>query len=438
LSTFLPDVREKFIYSLAWKKLTPGVGMRKWIVLLVVLLFLSTILATSLEASAAPVSYQRVVVRVSPVANYDLVKSQVAGLSKSLGGGLVSEIPEIRAIVVSVPASGVSYLSRINGVLAVEVDKPARAHGEVQWNIYMVNAPNVWSSYSPSYGNAAYGYHSTIRVAVVDTGIDYTHPDLYGAVTWCVVSLNNGATFYKGTTLSRCSDNNGHGTHVAGIIAARLNGQGVAGVAPKALLYAIKVLDASGSGYVSDIAKGIIEATKGPDGVPGTSDDADVISMSLGSPSDSTTLHDAVKYAYNYGVVLVAAAGNEGASSPDYPAAYAEVIAVGAVDSNGNVPSWSNRYPDVVAPGVNILSTYPGGKYAYMSGTSMATPHVSAIAALIQALRLAAGKPKLTPSQMYYVLAYTAVDLGGYGYDPLYGYGLVDAKAAVDYALYYM
>jgi subtilisin family serine protease len=397
---------------------------------------LSTILATSLEASAAPVSYQRVIVRVSPVADYNLVKSQVIGLSKRLGGDLVSEIPEIRAIVVSVPSSGVSYLSKIKGVITVEVDKPAKAHGEVQWNINMVNAPQVWSSYSSSYGNAAYGYYSTIRVAVVDTGIDYTHPDLYGAVTWCVVSLNNGATFYRGTNLTKCYDNNGHGTHVAGIIAARLNGQGVAGVAPKALLYAIKVLSASGSGYVSDIAKGIIEATKGPDGTPGTSDDADVISMSLGSSSDSTTLHDAVKYAYNYGVVLVAAAGNEGASSPDYPAAYAEVIAVGAVDSNGNVPSWSNMYPDVVAPGVNILSTYPGGKYATLSGTSMATPHVSAIAALIQALRLAAGKPKLTPSQMYDVLTSTAVDLSGNGYDPDYGYGLVDAKAAVDYALH--
>ncbi len=411
--------------------------MKKWLVALVVVMFLTTILLSA-ETAAAPATVERVIVRVSPSANYALVKAKVLDASRRLGGALVSEIPEIRAVVLAVPSSAKAAIARISGVLLVEEDKPAKLHGEVQWNVNMVNAPKVWSAYSPYYGNAAYGYYSTVRVAVVDTGIDYKHPDLNGAVTWCVVSLNNGATFYKGTDLSKCSDPNGHGTHVAGIIAARLNGAGVAGVAPKALLYAIRVLSASGSGYVSDIAKGIIEATKGPDGAAGTSDDADVISMSLGSSSDSTTLHDAVKYAYSYGVVLVAASGNEGASYPDYPAAYPEVLAVGAVDSNGKVPSWSNRYPDVAAPGVNILSTYPGGKYAYMSGTSMATPHVSAIAALIQALRLAAGKAKLAPSKVYYAIEYTAYNPTGYSYDPLYGYGIVDAKAAVDYALYYM
>jgi len=210
----------------------------------------------------------------------------------------------------------------------------------------------------------------------------------------------------NGTDLSKCDDRNGHGTHVAGIIAARLNGFGVAGVAPKAVLYTVKVLSAGGNGYVSDVAKGIIEATKGPDGKPGTDDDADVISMSLGGP-DSQTLHNAVEYAYNYSVTLVAAAGNEGASSPSCPACYPEVIAVGAIDSSGNVPSWSNKNPTVVAPGVDILSTYPGGKYAYMSGTSMACPHVSATAALIQALRLAAHLRKLTPSEVKGVIAST-------------------------------
>jgi len=238
----------------------------------------------------------------------------------------------------------------------------------------------------------------------------------------------------NGTDLSKCDDRNGHGTHVAGIIAARLNGFGVAGVAPKAVLYTVKVLSAGGNGYVSDVAKGIIEATKGPDGKPGTDDDADVISMSLGGP-DSQTLHNAVEYAYNYSVTLVAAAGNEGASSPSCPACYPEVIAVGAIDSSGNVPSWSNKNPTVVAPGVNILSTYPGGKYAYMSGTSMACPHVSATAALIQALRLAAHLRKLTPSEVKGVIASTAIDLGPQSYDSLYGYGIVNASAAVQKAL---
>jgi subtilisin len=316
----------------------------------------------------------------------------------------------------------------------IEEDKPVRAFEEVQWNIEMINATDVWSTYSPQHGDAAHGYNPTIRVAVLDTGVDYQHVDLQGAVTYCIVSPRNTKTYYEGTNLKNCADSNGHGTHVAGIIAARLNGQGVAGVAPKALLYAVRVLDASGSGYVSDVAKGIVEATKGPDDVAGTDDDADVISMSLGGPH-SSVLYDAVKYAYNYNVTLVAAAGNDGASQPSCPACYPEVIAVGAVDSNYNVPDWSNRNPDVVAPGVNILSTWPKNRYAYASGTSMACPHVSGTVALIQALRLATGLRKLTPSEIQNILTSTAIDLGAKGYDELYGYGLVDAFVAVNAAL---
>jgi subtilisin family serine protease len=346
----------------------------------------------------------------------------------------LSEIPEIRAVVVEMPKHLVDKLKSLPFVTYVEEDKEVRAFQEVQWNVEMINATDVWTTYSTTYSDAAYGYHVTVRVAVLDTGIDYKHKDLQGAVSYCVGSLNNGKIFYRGTDLSKCADQNGHGTHVAGIIAARLNGFGVAGVAPKAVLYAVKVLSASGSGYVSDVAKGIIEATKGPDGIAGTDDDADVISMSLGGP-DSQTLYNAVKYAYSYGVVLVAAAGNDGASSPSCPACYSEVIAVGAIDQSYNVPSWSNRNPDVVAPGVNILSTYPGNKYAYMSGTSMACPHVSATVALIEALRLAAGLRKLTPDEVMNVLRSTAIDLASQGYDELYGYGLVDSYAALQKAL---
>ncbi|MEM4018541.1 MAG: S8 family serine peptidase, partial [Sulfolobales archaeon] len=227
---------------------------------------------------------------------------------------------------------------------------------------------------------------------------------------------------------------NGHGTHVAGIIAARLNSFGVAGVTPKAVLYAVRVLNANGGGYVSDVAKGIVEATKGPDNTPGTSDDADVISMSLGGPH-SQTLYNAVLYAHSYNVVLVAAAGNEGASTPSCPACYSEVIAVGAIDQNLSVPSWSNKNSDLVAPGVNILSTWPRNKYAYLSGTSMACPHVSAIVALMQAIRIADGKDKLSPTQVKGILITTATDLGSSGYDEIYGYGLVNAVASVNRAL---
>ncbi len=371
----------------------------------------------------------RVIIGVKSDSDYNASRDAVSAI-----GSVVLEIAEIRAIVLEIPQSLIDRISSLPFVEYVDHDKQVKILQEVRWNIEMINATKVWNTYSPQYGDAAYGYHPTIRVAVLDTGIYYKHKDLQGSVTWCVASLRNTRTFYEGTNLKNCNDPNGHGTHVAGIIAARVNGFGVAGVAPKVLLYAVRVLDASGSGYISDVAKGIVEATKGPDNMAGTQDDADVISMSLGGP-DSPTLRDAVQYAYSYGVVLVAAAGNEGASQPSYPAAYPEVIAVGAVDSNYQVPSWSNRNHDLAAPGVNILSTWNNGGYAYASGTSMACPHVSGTVALIQALRLASGHQKLSPEQVMDVLVSTAIDLGSAGYDPLYGYGLVDTYNAVSYAL---
>jgi subtilisin len=354
--------------------------------------------------------------------------------SLRLFGYIASEIPEIGAVVMEMPIYAVNNIKKIPYIKYVEIDYEVKIYGEIQWNIEIINASDVWNSYNSSYGDAAYGYSATIRVAVVDTGIDYNHKDLQKAVEWCVVSLNNEKTFYRGYSLSNCRDLNGHGTHVAGIIAARLNGFGVAGVAPKTVIYAIRVLSASGSGYVSDVAKGIVEATKGPDNKPGTDDDADVISMSLGGP-DSTVLYNAVIYAYSYNVALVAAAGNEGASTPSCLACYSQVIAVGAIDQSDKVPDWSNRNPDVVAPGVNILSTWPKNRYAYASGTSMACPHVSATVALMQALRLAANLPKLEPDQIKEILRSTAIDLGNEGCDSVYGCGLIDVYRAVEEVL---
>lgn len=377
------------------------------------------------EAGVPQSDNVRVIVRVTSW----LAKSELSRF-----GSVEVEIPELRAVVIEIPRTALKHIATLPFVEYVEEDKLVIAYGEVQWNVELINATHVWSEYSASYGDAAYGYHPDIDIAVLDTGVDYRHKDLSGSVSWCVVSLRNGKTFYRGTDLKNCADGNGHGTHVTGIIAARLNGFGVAGVAPKVTIYAVKVLGPSGSGYVSDVAKGIVEATKGPDGLENTADDADVISMSLGGPS-SSILEAAVKYAYNRGVVLVAASGNEGASTPSYPAYYSEVIAVGAVDSNYNVPAWSNRNPDVVAPGVNILSTWPNNRYAYASGTSMACPHVSATVALIQALRLSGGYGKLSPSEVRSVLSSTALDLGFQGYDAVYGYGVVNVYGAVESAL---
>jgi len=347
---------------------------------------------------------------------------------------MLKHIKEIRAVVLNVPDNKVGVLKMVKGVRYVEEDKVARAVGfsnyaDVQWNVKMINAPMVWDVYFPTVGNAALGYRVT--VAVLDTGIDYKHPELYGRVVYCINTVGTG--LYEGTNLANCADRNGHGTHVAGIIAASLNNVGVAGVAPKALLVAVKVLSDSGSGYYSDIAEGIVEAVKA--GVK-------ILSMSLGGPSDASVLRDASYWAYQQGAIQVVAAGNSGDGNPStnnvaYPAKYSWVIAVAAVDQNYNVPAWSSDGPevDVAAPGVNILSTYPGGRYAYMSGTSMATPHVTGVVALIQAVRSALGLRPLTPDEMYHVLTSTAKDIGPPGFDVYSGYGLVDAYAAVNAAL---
>ena len=210
-------------------------------------------------------------------------------------------------------------------------------------------------------------------------------------------------------------------------------------------LYAIKVLANFGFGYWSDVIESIEWALRGPDGVidsdgdgvvVGDPDDdaAEVISMSLGDSSAPEAVHDAIKVAYSYGVAIVAAAGNEGTETPCYPAAYDEVIAVGAIDESDEVPYWSNRNPELAAPGISMLSTYKAAGYKELSGTSMSCAHVSATVALVQATRLAHGEEPLSPSDLRTLLHSTADDLGSGGYDELYGYGVVRADKAVEAA----
>jgi subtilisin family serine protease len=210
-----------------------------------------------------------------------------------------------------------------------------------------------------------------IKVCVVDTGVDKNHPDL-------AENIAGGRNFVaKGRLVdpNKWADDEGHGTHVSGTIAAVDNAIGVVGVAPRAGILAAKVLNSQGSGYNSWIADGVRFCTLSG---------AKVINMSLGGSSDSQVLHDAIIEAYNAGVIVVAAAGNS-AREVGYPAKYSEVFAVSAVDINLNFASFSNFGPEVAfaAPGVNVLSTALGGGYVSYSGTSMASPHVAGVAALM-------------------------------------------------------
>ena len=207
-------------------------------------------------------------------------------------------------------------------------------------------------------------------IAVIDTDVDLDHREFQGRIV-------RGYDFVGNDSVA--DDGNGHGTHVAGIIAAANDGVGVTGVAYSASIMPVRVLNNNGSGSTSDVIAGIRFAAD---------NGADVINLSLGGGGPSRALADAVQYASELGSVVVMAAGNSGGSSPEYPAAYAlnHGLAVGAVDQSGNLASFSNRSGDieldyVTAPVVNIYSSIPGNRYASYSGTSMATPVVAASAA---------------------------------------------------------
>ncbi|MBI4377428.1 MAG: S8 family peptidase [Elusimicrobia bacterium] len=236
--------------------------------------------------------------------------------------------------------------------------------GELPWGVARLKAQAAWDKTEGA----------GVRVAIVDTGVDWYHSDLQGRVDggFSAISDSEKPESYL--------DDNGHGTHVAGTIGAARDGRGVVGVAPKARLYAVKVLDAEGSGTLSDVIKGVIWCAN---------NGMHVANMSLGAPFPSDSMEQAVKYAKARGVVIVAAAGNSGkpesGSSVGYPAAYPETIAVAASDWDNQIADFSSRGLEVkfIAPGKSILSTIIGDDLVPMSGTSMAAPHVTGLAALV-------------------------------------------------------
>ncbi|RBI64307.1 peptidase S8 [halophilic archaeon] len=247
-------------------------------------------------------------------------------------------------------------------------------------------------------------------VAIIDTGIDSTHPDLEA-------NLGKGKSFVTTGNYPAWQDDNGHGTHCAGIADAVNNSQGVVGVSTQATLHAVKVLTASGSGTTSDVAAG----------VEYTADQGwDVGSLSLGSDSSSQTLKDACQYARDRGTLLVAAAGNSGPCTDcvGYPAAYDSVMAVSSTNQNDGLSDFSSTGAEVeiAAPGTDIYSTYLGGSYTTLSGTSMACPHVSGAAGQLMADGYTNGEARTR-------LKNTAEDVGLSSNES--GSGLLDAAAAL-------
>ncbi|MDK2931786.1 MAG: serine protease [Bacillota bacterium] len=276
-----------------------------------------------------------------------------------------------------------------------------------QWGPEAMSLPYAWDFTTGS---------SSVVVAVIDTGVQTDHPDLAGHIT-------AGYDFYNRTTYVR--DINGHGTHVAGIIGALTNnGVGMAGINWNVRIMPLKVTDDSGSGYL-DLSM-IIEALR-----YAADHGANVVNMSFqiggATTGEDPFMDQAIEYAYNKGVTMVAAAGNDGEPWVAYPARDPRVIAVGAVGPDLARATWSNygSEVDVVAPGADILSTWPTNSFANASGTSMATPHVAGLAALM----IASGVRG--PAAVAKALHETAMDLGSPGRDSEYGWGVVNAHAAV-------
>lgn len=269
------------------------------------------------------------------------------------------------------------------------------------WGVDRVDAEKIWTTTTAD----------PIKVGVLDTGIDLSHPDLQGNIKGGVNTIRPWRT---------AADDNGHGTHVAGIIAALNNTIGVVGVGPAIDLYAVKVLDRNGSGWISDVIEGLQWSA---------TNNMQVVNMSLGLDTDVQSFHDAVIAAKAAGITEVAAAGNSGPGDATviYPAKYPEVIAVAATNKTDGQPWWSSTGPevDLAAPGDAIYSTYRGGIYKTLSGTSMSAPHVTGAAAVVLATH-----GGFTPDQVQNHLQSTAEKLIGLSTNQQ-GAGLVDVEKAV-------
>lgn len=296
--------------------------------------------------------------------------------------------------------SDLEGLEEEDSVENIETDVPIKMFADtIDWGINRIGANSIWETSSGA----------GIKIAVIDTGIQTDHPDLSSNIIAGYDFVNNDTNAY---------DDNGHGTHVAGIIAATQNQAGTIGASYSTKLMPIKVLNSSGYGYLSDVAQGIYFAAN---------NGARIINLSLGTSVDSYTLKTAIIYAANRGVLVVAAAGNSYGAPCSYPAAYSSAVCVVATDSNNRLASFSNVGGELSAPGVSNYSTFLGSTYRYLSGTSMATPHVAGAAATVMA-----ACTDCSTSEVRSILRDTAIDLGAEGQDIIFGYGLVDLVSAID------
>ncbi|WP_150275777.1 S8 family peptidase [Paenibacillus tepidiphilus] len=341
------------------------------------------------EMSAAPHHAERRIVTFNDARHYAGALSQLKLLkAKRAGVGRIQVAPLIRAFFVPGPGAE-KLMVKYAGAVCIEEDLRIQVHalaGEksetaaMPWGVKAIHAPQAWSKST--------GVH--VKIGVIDTGADYRHPDLKHSLAAGVNLLHRGMLPL---------DDNGHGTHIAGTLAAAGGNRGMMGVAPRSLIYPVKAFDHNGSAYVSDIVLGIDWCVQNK---------IDIINMSFGMKTRSKALHDVVIKAYRAGIAIIASSGNDGKRGGDYPARYPEAIAVGALDRRHRVAAFSNRGPyiDVYGPGESVPSCWLKEGYKEMSGTSMATSHVTGAAALLLALR-----PGVSPRELKLLLRRTAMPL---------------------------
>lgn len=333
---------------------------------------------------------------------------------QSVGGTVIHRLPSVDSIAAMLTPAQLTSLKNNPQVARVERD-PVRelAHkGRFTYGVSMIQAPEV--------SDAATGNQT---VCIIDTGYDSTHEDLPsgGNVTGAVVNTLN-TPYDIGDWFE---DSYGHGTHVFGTIAALGNNLGYEGILPSNLAHYHHVKVVHHKGYWrfwgSDLIAGLAECQNA---------DATVVNMSLAGTEQSETEKEAMQQAYESGLLLVAAGGNFGSEQAFYPASYDSVIAVGAIDENHNAWQFTQRNEQIelVAPGVGVRSTLPNNQYRAWDGSSVATPHVTGVAALVWSQF-----PTCSNSRIRLALRESALDLGAAGKDDAYGYGVVQAKAAVEW-----
>lgn len=303
-----------------------------------------------------------------------------------------------RVKLVEADDKAIDQLRKDENVILVEEDSSVRkSDDEIAWNIEKVKAPELQKQNYSGKG---------VKVAVFDTGIDTQNSDL---------NVAGGISFVDG--ISSYSDDNGHGTAMASILASLKNNKGYLGVAPEIDLYSVKVLDKNGDGKYSSIIDGLQWAID---------NNINIVAMSLGGITYSKILQEAINEAYSHNILIIAASGNRGdAEKVDFPARYKNVISVGAVDKNNEIASFTNRGKqlDIVAPGVSIETMGLKSESQKMSGTSAAVPHVAGIAADIWS-----AKKTTTNSQVRNILLGSADSLGEHN---TFGYGLVNGEKSL-------